>query len=932
MNQHTIIDCIIIFDENDDIPFQIELEDQKSKQHHVFPLSLDKFGILEFISQTQQLQFLKKIEYMKKYIDFVRQPLIETQKISNLEDCLPDQIFGPKSLQPNAGSYGFQKGFRTQNKSQNQEQRTSLPGSNVAILIYQNEDFQSLTQQMQVYSKPETKIKPIIIINGKSAFKKLMLSNEQVFLNFYQTKYIPFHQKFKSSTNHCIYFQITDQNGYYFVFANELSKLDLIRWIYQGILKLIQPKFVTIASSNEVFSQDINILQLFEILAKETKYFGIQCLKKLSYKGRFWNNQQGNFADIAFKIDSMFKIKQFHNPLSCIYQWERIQPIVDDYIRKVANEYIDNSWALGYNSILPRLMNEHSGKELKVITQCIVEQKFKINQFETVFNQFCQYKKNINDQLRKCRFHLFRNVFQWVFSKIQVFHNYFAISICFFFSFQCPYQLIYNLLEKSVGYTALAVALPILYSINIVLFLLLTQLYHFNDKIIEKGYSQEIALMAQKNEKQEFKFKSLASSNIDILFIQESNEQSKFDIEVQEDEYIQMETKEIENKYRDNNELFFLYKFPQLKYISLYVGYILETQNYLDFGVVVFIYANLILVHGKNFINEESEFEIALWAMVLITFLYQLITKRLGIVWLFVRFSMISYFWQFFQLPKKATSAKQRINEKRKLGSQLLLNFILFYVFIAIESYYNYCGYILIGLFGYLAIVDIIIGFFQFTQFLCYSSSIPKEKNQIWEGNLIDGISQILNNKIHLEANNQLFEMTRKLVAETTEGKKQQQLMMQTQLMNDKDYINLTNTIKLQLKDELSKKYNINQIDLNQISKLTDQVITRQIQLHLKEQQNQLKQTQEINQQKVQQNQNDQLQQQQQQQLQSYQNSQVNYNLLNSVKKSDIKNGVTVNQIVSDINKGSLLESNPHIGSLLESNKNIGGQFGQAKQ
>ncbi|CAK92605.1 unnamed protein product (macronuclear) [Paramecium tetraurelia] len=761
------IDCTIIFDEKDDIPFQIELEDQKSKQYHAFPLSLDKFGILQFISQTQQLQLQKKIEYMKKYIDFVQQPLENTQRITqkiqkNIEDVLPTDIFGPKSLQPNAGQYGFQKEFCTKIIQPKQEQSSLLPGSNVAILIYQNEDFESLNHQMEVYNN-QYKVKPIVLINGKSAFKKLMRSKEDFFLNFYQTKYLPFHQKFMTSTHHCIYFQIKGQIGYYFVFARELNKLDLIKWVYQGILKLIQPKFVAIASSNEIFSQEINIIQLFEILAKEPKYFGIQCFKKLSYKGRFWNTSQGNFADIAFKIDSMFKIKQFHNPLSCIYQWERIEPTVDDYIRMLDNEQIDNSWALGYNSILPRLMNEHSGKELKFITQCIVEQKFNENQFENVFNQFCQYKRNINDQLRKCRFHLFRNVFQWFIAKIQVFHNYFAISICLFFSFQCPYQLIYNLLDESVGYTALAVALPILYSINILLFLLLTQLYHFNDKIIEKGYQQEVALMGQKNEKQEFSFKTVNSSNIDIMLMQEQNEYNIINFEIQEDEYIEKGTKEIKKEQMKENELFYLYKFPQLKYISLYMGYIIETQNYLDFGVVLFIYANLILVHGRKIINEQSEFEIALWIMAFITFLYQLITKRLGIVWLFVRFSMISYFWQFFQLPRQITSARQRSNEKRKLGSQLLLNFILFYTFIAIESYYNYCGYILIGLFGYLAIVDIIIGFFQFTQYLCYSSSIPKSENQIWEGKLLDGIPQILDNKIHQQANTQLFEMTRRL-------------------------------------------------------------------------------------------------------------------------------------------------------------------------
>ncbi|CAD8100245.1 unnamed protein product [Paramecium primaurelia] len=915
-------DCLIIFDEKEEIPFQIEIEDQKNKQYLTYPLSLDKFDLIRFISKTQKYQLIKKIEYMKKYIEIVEQPLQFTQKINqNLENYLPDVMFGPKSLQPNAGQYGFLKEYQTQVLQQSQAQisfeqnTTNIPGSNVAILIYKGETYESLTHEIQKYSNEQTKIKPIILINGKSAFKKLMRSNEELFLSFYQTKYVPFQQKFMTSNHHTIYFQIKNEIGYFFVFCRQLEQLDLIKWIYQGILKLIQPKFVVIASSNEVFLENINILQLFTIL-ENNQYFGISCLKKIKYNGRFWNSQQGDFADIALKLDSMFKIKQFHNPLSCIYEWSRIEPIINDYIRKLESEYFTNSWALGYNSILPRIMIEYSGKELKIITNYIIEQQFSENQFEIVFNQFCEYQQNINNQLRKCRFHLFKNILQWFISKIQVIYNYFGISICFFFSFQCPYQLIYNLFEESIGYTALAVILPIFYTINVLLFLLLTQLYHFNDKIIEKGYDQEIAMMAQKNDKQEFLFQtSVSSQNIDVLFTKEYDKQNEINFEVQEDEYIKNTSYSMGNELLQENELYFLYKFPQLKYISVYINYLIDTQNYLDFGVTAFIIANLIIIHGKILITEQSTYEIILLIFVIFVLIFQLTTKKLGIVWIFVKLSMITYFWQFLQVPKQVTSAQQRSIEKRKLGTQLMLNFILFYTFIAIESYYNYSGYILIGVFGYLALVYIIIGIFTFIQYIFYNSSIPQEK-KIWEGEkFVENYT--LNHKLHQDANHILVENTRKLVADTTQGKKAQQLMLQTQLMNDQGYINLTNTIRIQIKEELEKHYNVTQFDLNQIKKLAETAIIQQIQAQYKDQKNQnlIKKAEDTTQtqQGKQQNQNEKQQQQ---------NQALNQDLLNSCKQSDIK------KIDSNIQKQSEIKQE----DMLESNRNKFNQFGQSKK
>ncbi|CAD8109149.1 unnamed protein product [Paramecium sonneborni] len=840
-------DCIILFDSQEEIPFQREIYETTTNQYVTFPLSVDKVDLVRLISKNQKYLLQIKINQMKRVIDIAKnneQNLQQTLKINNIqkiEDCLPDVVFGPKSLLPNKGEAGFQ---RLCNQDQiNLNTEIQNPGSNVSVLIYKGENFQDLQNQMEQYRNDDIKINPIVLINGKSAFKKLMRSNMNTFLDLYERKYVPFHKKFSTSNHHCFYFQIQNTTGYYFFFvlARELDKLDLIKWIYQGILKFIQPKFAVIASSNENFEENINILQLFSILENQgDKYFGITCLKKFYYEGKSQYDFQGDFAEIALKIDSMFKIKQFHDPLSCIYKWSKIQDEIENYINKLQTEYYKNAWALGYNSILPKIMYQNNHLELKIITKRIVEQKFEKNQFEILFNQFCEYKQNINYQLRKCKFGQFRNVFQWFISKVQVFYNYFGISICFFFSFQCPYSVIYNLLEESVGYTAIAVILPLFYALNVLLFLLLVQLYHFNDKIIEKDKNQKVLIQAQKNEdEQKFVFQICQSDKVDVLLSQEQTDQDLIICEVQEDDYVKDSRCKIKKEQFQQQEFFLLYSFPLLKYISHIIIYLIQTQCYLDLGVVISILSNLIIIHGWiKFNNQKASQELILLIMAIFVILFHLINKKIRIYKMVRYFSMITYFWQFLQLPKKITSATQRSEQKRKLGSQLFLNFILFYSFIAIESYYNYSGYILLGVFGYLSIIYFIIDFYLLIQTFFYNQSLPKLPQQgrqyIWQ--VMEEPEYKLELQNNQDSNDDFVNNFRKLVAETNEGKQNQQQLQVTQYINTQTQQNLKNSVVFNKKiQNLIENNNLNEQDINKITNIIEEQINQQINIKKKE-------------------------------------------------------------------------------------------------
>ncbi|CAK61295.1 unnamed protein product (macronuclear) [Paramecium tetraurelia] len=898
-------DCIIILDEKEEIPLQVEIQDLNTKQYLCQPLTTDKVDLTMYISRYQQNQLQKRIDELTKIIEIANQKngeLDQTQMIQNL----PDIIFGPKQLQTNSGQYEFRKKFCKENEEQKQQ---SNQKSNVSILIYQGETYKSLCQQIYQYNKDSTKITPIVLINGKTAFKKLMRSDENLFLNFYQFKYLPFQQKFETSNHHSLYFQIEDDNTkktvYYFVFPQELNKLDLIKFIYQGILRFIQPKFAAIAPSNVTYLQNINVLQLFKILEEDNKYFGVQSLKKIGYKGSFQDNFLGDFTDISLNLDCMFRLKQFHDPLSCIYMWERIENFIEDYVNRITKEYSLNMWAVGYNAILPKLMLEVANQELKIIPKQISVQQFNQNQFETVFNQFCELKQNINYQLKKCRFGSCRNLFQWFISKVIFLQSYFAISICFFFSFQCPYQVVYNYLGDSVGYTAITIFLPFFYAINVLLFLLLTQLYHLQDKIIEKNQNKEIALIGKKDEEQQsFDFQAVVQSqNIDFMYYKKQKERYQIKVELQEDEYC----KDVSYSMKDDllkNEIFLVYQFPQLKYISSCVNIIIEIQNYLDFAVVLFILANLILIHGEQALNEQSLQELILIASAIFVILFHFITQGSGIFRLIFKFSLLSYFWHFLKLPKSNSPAIQRTDQKKQLGSQLFLNFVLFYAFISIESYYNYSGYILIGIFAYLSIVYLLTGLFKCISNCFYNASIPKDLSEIIE------VKQFNSLKFQADNQNTLIGKTRQLIGEKVknDNKHQEELRITQFLKNNADIMNLANTIKIKVQEDLQSQ----NLKMNDI-----QLVTTQIELAIKKYCNQ------NNQQQVQPKQNEiiqniiQNQQMQSQQLQKVSN-------INSELKGD--NSKFSNQS-SQVNQ--FLQSNKNMTSILNENNKLNSQINQ---
>ncbi|CAD8208300.1 unnamed protein product [Paramecium octaurelia] len=900
-------ECIIIFDEKEEIPLQIEIEDVKSKQYLGQPLTSDKVGLSMCISGYQQNQLQKKIDELKEIARIAKQKdgdLQQTQMIQNL----PYILFGPKQLQTNSGQYEFRKQFCNQAKVQKVQ---SDQKSNVSILIYQGETYQSLCQQISQYNKDVTKLTPIVLINGKTAFKKLLRSNENLFKNLYQFSYLPFHQKFETSNYHSLYFQIVDDKTkkivYYFVFSRELNKLELIKWIYQGILRFIQPKFAVIAPSNVTYLQSLNILQLFKILEEDEKYFGVQSLNKIYYKGSFSDNLLEDLSDIALNLDCMFKLKQFHDPLSCIYMWERIEEFIGDYISRLTNEYSLNMWAVGYSAILPKLMLEVANKELKIITQQISMQQFNQNQFETVFNQFCEFKQNVNYQFKKCRFRSCRNLLQWFISKVIFLYNYFAISICFFFSFQCPYHVFYNFMGESVGYTAISILLPLLYAINVLLFILLTQLYHFQDKIIDKNQNKEIAIMGQKDDQKEcFNFQAIAESqNIDVLYYQQLDQRYQIKVEIQEDDYL----RDVSHSMKGDllkKEIYLGYKFPQLKYISDYINILIEIQNYLDFTVSIFIIVNLILIYTEQVNNAQTEVEMILIASAFnIIILFRFFTQGSGIFRLMYKFSLLSYFWHFFQLPKRSSPAIQRIDQKKQLGTQVFLNFVLFYAFISIESYYNYSGYILIAIFAFLSIVYLIMGLFNCISYLCYNTSIPKNLAEIMEVKLFNSL------KLEDDSQNTLIGKARKLIGENVknDNNKFQDDLKLTQLMNNHDFRNLTNTIKIQIKEDLQKQ-NLKMEDIQLITAQVELAINKYYQNANNQQQDQKKEN-ELNQNIIQ---NQQKQSQQQQKIQ---------NINSELKGDDQKLSNKSSQV------NYLLQSNNNLPSLLNQNNKIGSQINQ---
>ncbi|CAK79024.1 unnamed protein product (macronuclear) [Paramecium tetraurelia] len=304
---------LIELQEDDRIPLMILVEDDKSKFQIPQPFSDERTTLVKHISDTRKEQLKEEIKTFEACLLFMEETTTylntfeKNQDVNKFEEnyekkyfiqSFSDLLIGGRTFKKILSSYNYyskikekkekveeEKDEKTQKQSDNPNQQ-KINKSNVAILIYQGESEHDLNETISYFKG--LKIIPIILINCKKHFQQLF-QEDDIYKDYFNM-YI----KYSFSTDHSFFLEKQDENGkfeYYFSFFMQLDTLQLIRWIYLGILSFIDPEYVVILKSD--FILKFRITDLFSLFCQEQTIFGIQLgeqllvedesLKQLSY-------------------------------------------------------------------------------------------------------------------------------------------------------------------------------------------------------------------------------------------------------------------------------------------------------------------------------------------------------------------------------------------------------------------------------------------------------------------------------------------------------------------------------------------------------------------------------------------------------------------------------------------------------------------------
>ncbi|CAD8170134.1 unnamed protein product [Paramecium octaurelia] len=728
--------------ENDRISLMILDEDQKSKFLYFSPFSDEKTSFVKHISDTKKEQLKEEIKMLESSFLFMQETakdksiskMIQLQKKFNaqyfnltmngrtIQKVLINQQYmalkklQAKQKQENKNAQQKEENSKHQNIQNNQPNDEEIYKSNVAILIYQGESRDDLDDAISYFNKHQ--LVPIILINSKQLFQQLF--NKTYIYKAYKKQF----NKYSSSKEHSFFLEETFENkaiAYYFALFKQPDTLQLIRWIYVGILSFIDPEYVVILKSN--FKFDFPVTNFFSLFCKEQAIFGIQWYEKLQIEDENLNHLS-YYLDIPQSIidyHSIFKIKQFHNPLQCIYKWSLISNLIPEYYSLLQESQQKNFGALELNSILPKLMLAQPQQlDLLILREPIIIQR--LNKFSEIklIEQFIETRQNIQDQMQnhqlitsdwKIQFNI---LCQNIFCKFQYIQGYFAISVCFFFAFYSPYQLIYNLLEQSSFYAVLALPIPLCYSFNVFVYILISIIYNSQDKIQIRNKAQRISYNLRYDKSHSIELESF-HEKVDIhcqetFQLEKDNVYFEFEYEEKGDTILELELEKPIFMKDKNHECQLEAPLPYLFEVNkLFIG-LIGFQKILDFAVFLFTFFNLILSYGKQLWEYSVIYQSIILFFVIFVIFIEWVQKRGNLLIYTFNFSFLTYFWQIQNYNSKKYLPQIQVGRKKQLAQLLLTNSIALYFFIAIESYYNYSGYIFLGILGYLFIISTLSG------------------------------------------------------------------------------------------------------------------------------------------------------------------------------------------------------------------------------
>ncbi|CAD8188994.1 unnamed protein product [Paramecium pentaurelia] len=722
---------LIEFQEEEEIPLKVLVEEQESKFQLAQPLSYEITTLVNHISVQQQRKLQEEIKMWSNFSTILNktQNIKEFNKIrESIKFEISTEFVNELKIELHFSKknetkyYSFEtfikKIWRSINSEvQNIEEKKKNIKSNVAILIYQGEQLENLIYTINYFL--DQQIVPIVIITSRKHIKQFFKQkyNEKI----YNKAYVQLYKHYSLSENHAFLFeeQISEQNiAYYFAFFRELDQIQLIKWIYLGILTFIDPEFVVITQSNLEFICQIS--DYFPLISEKNKIFGIQWfdyqiqdqkLKNLSYYLQF--------PQSIINSHSIFKVKQFHNPFQCIYKWSLINNYISNYYELLKNTQENTIGVLELNSVLPKLMFESEQLELLILKKYISISKIILNSENTLVNYFINIRQKIHNQMRNheiitnnFKIYIF-STFQNIFNKFQFIQGYFSISICIFFSFQSPYQLIFYITEESSAYIAIAMIIPLFYLFNLLIFTLFSNLYHFEDMMEFQNQFNILSYILKQNEHGEVQGMSgFDSQNVELSEnVSLQNGLIKLQIEVQQENQI-LDFEQILSKSQ-NQEIILQARIKEKLTVNGQFMILISIQKILDFTVFLFTFSNLVILYGKSFWDSSVIYQSCIFFLVIFIILIEFFQKGFNLFTYTYNFSFLAYFWQIQNVNNKQFSPQVQLTKKKQLAELLLSNAIVSYCFIAVESYFNYSGYIFLGILGYLSLISVISGILQ---------------------------------------------------------------------------------------------------------------------------------------------------------------------------------------------------------------------------
>ncbi|CAD8179084.1 unnamed protein product [Paramecium octaurelia] len=605
-------------------------------------------------------------------------------------------------------------------------------------LLYENQEQSEIDSQIEKFKQifPDRKTNIVILINGKEKFKLKR----------------GFKMENKIKENKCnICYTYEDKGCIFFVLNEEQSTIRLLNWIYRGIFKHFQPQYFYVGYLSILI--DVEKFRLMDRMMVQPEYFGATGYYNLIHEQKvntiFSLNYSFvgymNFLNYQFQIDSLAKLKRFHNPFFSYYKWNELYTHLDSYIKELEIENQKGNLNLHLNPLLPYKMFKEAEKQFFSAGSNLGEKKIIQDNQAQMFLDL----SNMMNYITQCNDYALtmHRVLYAILLDLRKFESKIKLAqILFLYTFS-PYQAYFYLnISRSYIKIIIAILCPFLLFILLLLFVLLVQQYQIGVTIVKKQV-RNLYFQLNKNDLYIlFKSKIHEFKNVDQMdsqpitieinkkkyifekLIQElpphqseerprnaqsSHAQRSFmenNINSQEQRLVN-ERNDIEDTIQvQNSNLEKLYKLSIQSITEKKVDNFYELLFYATFLVEficsAIVIANLIFTYGSNLIHDVQNEQHFVAIIGIIIFIFFFIVRNFGFkkdqyrasflvpIFIFLNLLITTVYSEMYHQLRIKIKPKEYLEQVQKLSQYLCLNILLLIIFYIVETSMNFEGYI----------------------------------------------------------------------------------------------------------------------------------------------------------------------------------------------------------------------------------------------